>query len=32
MSAFRRGWQRGLSDADTDHDLGRDLPVERESR
>ncbi len=30
MSAFRRGWRRGLSDADSYHDQRTDLPQERE--
>jgi signal transduction histidine kinase len=32
MSAFLRGWQHGLSDADAEQDIGPDLPRDGESR
>lgn len=32
MSAFRHGWQRGLSDADVEQDHGANLPQDGESR
>ena len=32
MSAFRQGWQRGLSDAGLEQDRGTDLPPGGECR